>query len=410
MLCYFLILREERGYIFYAVTRINTLTSLTHFINGNLYDIAMECRSSINFEKLCDICSSKCQLFEYLFERNLLFDFAGKCERCSCGNIKLYQDKTKADDKVWRCDNRNCTVKFSVRNHSFFSGSKLSLEQITKLIYFWTYKYPQEIVLHETGLSNHSVIDFYNFCREVCSVIVEEQSEPIGGVGKVVEIDESKFGKRKYNRGKRVEGVWVFGGIERDSNPPKCFFAPVQDRSADTLIPIIKRWILPGTIIASDCWKAYSSLQSEGYIHQTVNHSIQFISDSGTHTNHIESRWNSLKKSLPRFGTTKELYNSYFAEYCIRCRFLQSAADKFLEFLRLVSFVYHPPAVELLSTEPSIELLATPTAPSASAQCAGATVCESNTTIAHFEVGNFDLGFSLSSDESDNDISGDLFL
>ncbi|KAG8227915.1 hypothetical protein J437_LFUL011843 [Ladona fulva] len=37
----------------------------------------------------------------------------------------------------------------------------------------------------------------------------------LGGEGKVVEIDESKFGKRKFNRGRLVEGKWVFGGIER---------------------------------------------------------------------------------------------------------------------------------------------------------------------------------------------------
>jgi len=146
----------------------------------------------------------------------------------------------------------------------------------------------------------HSRATCYNFLREVCSVIVQEQSEPIGGPGKIVEIDESKFGKRKYNRGKRVDGVWVFGGIERDSNPPKCFFVPVPDRSPSTLIPIILQWILPGTIIASDCWKAYSSLQSEGYIHNTVNHKLQFVSDTGTHTNHIESRWHAFKSSLPR--------------------------------------------------------------------------------------------------------------
>ena len=96
-------------------------------------------------------------------------------------------------------------------------------------------------------------------------------------------MDESKFGKRKYNRGKRVEGVWVFGGIERDSNPPKCFFETVEDRSAATFIPIIKRWILPGTTISSDCWKAYSSLQEEGYIHTTVNH-ISSLFQKQAHT------------------------------------------------------------------------------------------------------------------------------
>jgi hypothetical protein len=35
-----------------------------------------------------------------------------------------------------------------------------------------------------------------------------------------MEIDESKFGKRRYNRGRRVDGCWVFGGVER--TPERC--------------------------------------------------------------------------------------------------------------------------------------------------------------------------------------------
>ena len=34
----------------------------------------------------------------------------------------------------------------------------------------------------------------------------------IGGEGIIVEIDESKFGKRKYHRGRIIDGVWVVGG------------------------------------------------------------------------------------------------------------------------------------------------------------------------------------------------------
>ena len=51
-----------------------------------------------------------------------------------------------------------------------------------------------------------------------------------------MEIDESKFGKRKYHRGRRVDGVRVFGGIERES---RCFMVSVEDRTVATLIPII---------------------------------------------------------------------------------------------------------------------------------------------------------------------------
>ena len=37
----------------------------------------------------------------------------------------------------------------------------------------------------------------------------------IGGKRTEVDIDESKFGRQKYNRGRLVEGQWVFGGVER---------------------------------------------------------------------------------------------------------------------------------------------------------------------------------------------------
>jgi len=264
----------------------------------------------------------------------------------------------------------------------------LSFSQVVKLIYYWTYKYPQHIVLHETGLSNKTVTDFYNFCHKVCVVILEDHSEQIGGPGRIVEIDESKFGKRKFNRGKKVDGVWVFGGIERDSDTPRCFFETVTDRSAETLIPIIKQWILSGTTIYSHCWRSYSTLVSEGYIHSTVNHSVAFKSETGTHTNNIVSQWHAVKKSLPRFGTRKDLYNSYFAEYCIRRKFVNGASDKFMQVLELIGRVYKPPEPEPSSVQ----------APQPAAQQPDELL---------------DLGFQISdvdSDSNEMDTSGDTFL
>ena len=45
----------------------------------------------------------------------------------------------------------------------------------------------------------------------------------------------------------------------------------VEDRNEATLLPIIKDWIEPGTLIVSDCWKSYHNLDKHGYSHQTVN-------------------------------------------------------------------------------------------------------------------------------------------
>ena len=87
-------------------------------------------------------------------------------------------------------------------------------------------------------------------CREVVYIQLVHTSKPIGGPGKSVEIDESKFGRRKYNRGRSVDGQWVFGGIERESGA--VFMVPVDKRDKETLLPQIKQWILPGSIIHSD--------------------------------------------------------------------------------------------------------------------------------------------------------------
>jgi hypothetical protein len=43
--------------------------------------------------------------------------------------------------------------------------------------------------------------------------VLEKDSEKPGGPGQIVEIDKSKFGKRKLHKERMVEGVWIFGGI-----------------------------------------------------------------------------------------------------------------------------------------------------------------------------------------------------
>ena len=73
----------------------------------------------------------------------------------------------------------------------------------------------------------------------------------------MVEIDESKFGKRKFNRGHRVEGCWVLGGVER-TEERRLFVITVPDRSAVTLLDAIKEHVREGNVIVTDLWKGYS--------------------------------------------------------------------------------------------------------------------------------------------------------
>lgn len=198
----------------------------------------------------------------------------------------------------------------------------------------------QDFFSRNFGLAARTIVDWKNFCGEVCVRWLEDQA-PIGGPGKVVEIDESKFGKRKYHVGRRVDGVWVFGGVERETQ--KRFIVPVEKRDAATLLPLCQKYILPGTTIHSDCWKAYNDLQHLGYTHLVVNHSQHFVDPvTGVHTNTIESLWKDIKGWVLRAGNKKAHYHQYFARYLF-CHSHPDHSTIFHHFLREIARCYPPP-------------------------------------------------------------------
>ena len=103
-------------------------------------------------------------------------------------------------------------------------------------------------ILYERITSN-----YYNITSNIFQILldwVELKSEKLGGEGVIVEIDESKFGKRKYNRGHRVEGQWIVGGFERGTG--RLFLVAVEDRTKETMEEVIKTWVKPGTTIHTD--------------------------------------------------------------------------------------------------------------------------------------------------------------
>ena len=100
---------------------------------------------------------------------------------------------------------------------------------------------------------------------------IDPQKQIIGGEGIEVQIDESKFAKRKYHQGHRAGySSWVFGGINKNKN---WFAILVQNRKEETLLPLINQYIAPGSHIKLDLWKSYGNIKHNVYRHNTVNHS-----------------------------------------------------------------------------------------------------------------------------------------
>lgn len=137
--------------------------------------------------------------------------------------------------------------------------------------------------------------------------------------------------------------MWVLGILFLNYQPPRPIFVVVPDRRATTLVPIIQRYVAPGSTITTDGWRSYRSLGGT-YIHRVVNHSLNFvdpvtgaspcvyfhgpsecdvipsrlsyssytaiISSSGAHTNAIEGAWSHAKKfvkACARISTEEEL-------------------------------------------------------------------------------------------------------
>ena len=111
----------------------------------------------------------------------------------------------------------------------------------------------------------------------------------------VVEIDELKFGCRKYH--------WVLGGVERGTC--NAFMVEFQDRSATTLLPIIQQHVLPGrlvhTTVLSDEWRTYRQAL---LIRNTV--------PTGPHTQSIESIWTQTKRMMRMSGVMATSANQSF--------------------------------------------------------------------------------------------------
>jgi len=260
--------------------------------------------------------------------------------QCKNGHdAKLYFGKLI----FWKCNIKNCQKKVSVRNNTWFEHSRLSFVTVLRFIFAWS----QELTSikwceQNLKINKNTVIDWNNYLREVCVLNIEARNQgKIGGRGKIVEIDESLFSKRKNNAGRILPQQWIFGGLCRETK--ECFLVQVPDRTMTTLLNAILLNIKKGTTIYSDCWRAYNSseLEKAGFKHFTVNHSKNFVDpQSGAHTQSVERLWGSAKwQNKKHRGTARHHLKSYLAEFMWR----QNANEcKVTEILKTIKTQFPP--------------------------------------------------------------------
>ena len=120
-----------------------------------------------------------------------------QCPKCN-RKFDPQNNSEKADGLRWFCNNKvsvnrnqfvleRCGGVRSARSNTWFFKSKLRIMEVLLLMYNWWYKIPATVLKLEFGFSDHTMVDWASYCREVAIDQVFTQSEKIGpNLGKVL--------------------------------------------------------------------------------------------------------------------------------------------------------------------------------------------------------------------------------
>lgn len=233
---------------------------------------------------------------------------------------------------------------------TFLSQMKIPILKELFMTVIWLALRPpiHSLLMRELELSGRTIVKWLSFNRMVAMRWQDNFTNKIGGPGKIVEIDETKIGKRKYNVGRVIEGQWVFGGVERSNDKTtgtvsRFFVEAIPKRTVTELLKIIERRIVPGTTIVTDMWRSYKCLKKRGFNHLSVNHSQNFVNPENptAHTQTVERMWRDLRSSIPRYGRKKADFPSYLAEFTFK-RMHPNVNDRIHTFFKYAATMYPP--------------------------------------------------------------------
>jgi transposase len=130
---------------------------------------------------------------------------------------------------------------------------------------------------------------------------------PLGGLG-IVEADETFIGG-KDKQGKDDKKI-VLGAVERGGEIQT---EVIANRREATMIPELKKMLVPGARVVTDEHKSYQSLPSEGFPHATINHAAKEYVRGTIHANTIESFWALLQRGV--MGTYIHVSQKHLDKY-----------------------------------------------------------------------------------------------
>ena len=220
------------------------------------------------------------------------------CPHCGSFNVKHNNHRSMP----WRCAERECRKRFSVRLSTPLQGSPLGYQIWVIAIYLLTTspKGQSSMKLHRDLKVTQKTAWF--LAHRIRKTFAEDNG-PFSGP---VEVDETYFGSKRKNMSNTKRKALADAGVGRGT-VGKVAVVGVKDRAtkqvaatvvektdAATLQGFVIDHAVPDATVYSDDAGAYESLPFD---HATVKHSLSEYVKGDVHTNGIESLWSMLKRA-----------------------------------------------------------------------------------------------------------------
>ena len=283
-----------------------------------------------SFREIHDILFDEERCICFLMETGILKGLT-TCNSCGAAVTRY--------GKLFHCCQYRCKKAVSIFHSTFFAGARIKCNSIMHLGYLWLSGCNSSTILAQTGHSKKTVAAFLGHFRQLVAETLDSDDNLVGGPGIIVQVDETKMGKRKFHRGHRVDGAWVIAGVELTSRRG-VFAEVVEDRSEATIVDVLRRHIADGSVLWTDCWKSYTNISRIfGIEHKTVNHSKCFRDPAtGVHTNVIEGTNYALKRAIPPRNRTKEHLQEHLFEFIWRRKWESNLWEGFLKALSEIEY------------------------------------------------------------------------
>lgn len=248
--------------------------------------------------------------------------------------------------RIYRCT--ACRRRYSLFSTCKLKSKKLTVDEVLLTIYYFVNDSRINRTNIYVGTAREAVIGINKLVHDYLIGKYLDNNLKIGGPGVVIQVDEAAF-----KRGKLIvdpthtldepDILWIVGGIESRGGEEKIFIEITSRRTIEDFTRIFTDRVLPETTIWHDGYPSYNpTCNNMGYEHREVNHSREYVTRDGVHTNLIENLWSHMRQAWrARGGVRRDKLRIFLAEFMfMKCdvdnESVQSIYDNWFELIQHV--------------------------------------------------------------------------